>query len=245
MKTFFTLLFFMHVTLTLFAQGALTTGNRILGGGVSFSQSDTENDELFYRSIDPDRSNSSNRSSFGFSPYYGRLYKDYKMVGVRFNVSGSNSKFERIQENYEYTDDTIEKSFSMGGFVRQYFPYSEKFGAFLESGIDLFRSGRETSFISFNTFGSSSTISENFKRDTKTLGASIDAEIGIYFFILEQLSVETNLARFFISYSDDKITLRDLEMDETLDGEGNSTSINFRFVNNFSFDQIFRLNYYF
>ncbi|MEM6734812.1 MAG: hypothetical protein AAGC64_06645 [Bacteroidota bacterium] len=245
MKTLFTLFLSGTSIISLFAQDALTTGNRIVGGGISFSQDDAENEFPFVNSLDPTMTASSNSLFYSISPYYGRIYADFKMVGIRLRFIGRNSEYESVGDTFENQSEISERSFGVGGFLRRYFPYSDRFGVFLNAGIDLIRDVYTNESISFDIIDSSNIVIDNFKRENETWRGAIDAEVGIYFFVLNELSVETTLSRFFLDYSDTKRTIRDFEINETVEGDGNSSNFGFQFVNNFSFDQIFTINYYF
>ncbi|MEM0941110.1 MAG: hypothetical protein AAF600_12745 [Bacteroidota bacterium] len=245
MKASFTFFILCTSIISLFAQEALTTGNRIVGGGISFSQDDAENEFPFVNSLDPTTTASSNSLSYSISPYYGRIYEDFKMLGIRLRFIGRNSEYENVGNTFENQSEISERSIGVGGFLRRYFLYSDRFGVFLDAGIDLVREIYTNESISFNIIDSSNIVIDNFKRENETWRGSIDAEVGIYFFVLNEVSIETTLSRFFLEYSDIKRTIRDFEIDETVEGEGNSTNLGFRFVNNFSFDQIFTINYYF
>ena len=229
-----------------FGQDALTQDNRILGGSLSFSQNDADNIFPYRFSVSPDDKRNSNRIAYTFSPYYGRFYKDHQMVGLWFMMRGSNIEQESLSTNFEYSHERSERSFGLGGFLRQYFPFSDKFGVFVEEGIGLRRNRSEFNDLDFDlSVDSNPTIIRDFQDNSTTWAGSIDAEVGIYFFLLDRLSIETRLARFFMAYGNAKHDRSDLMNGERLEDEGTSTDIDFRFINQFSFDSIFTLNYYF
>ncbi|MEO1253452.1 MAG: hypothetical protein AAFY41_01020 [Bacteroidota bacterium] len=244
MKILF-VLFTLFFSASVFGQDALTTGNRILGGGVSFSQQNIEDDEPFFNpNFNEERT--VDIFSFSFSPYYGRIYKDLSMVGLRMRVSRFNREVNFEFDGGESSTVDMSNSFALGGFLRRYFPYSDRFGVFLEGGIDGTISNTKSTSERFDIVGvREETLVSKQESETRSIGASIDTEVGIYFFVLNELSIETRLARFFLSYSDREIENRDLFNNTVNEGDGSSTSVDFNLINNFSFDQIFTINYYF
>ncbi|MEM7297407.1 MAG: hypothetical protein AAF391_03975 [Bacteroidota bacterium] len=232
------------LNLTASSQDALALGNRILGGGITFSQNDSENVYRLSTTLSND-DRTYNRFSYSFSPYYGRFYKDFNMVGLRLNTRGSNSEFDYRDDIRADRTEFTYTSFSIGGFFRRYFPYSDKFGVFLETGIDGYRSRSIELRESYDIDVSSTLIRSRFEDERKSLGISVDAKVGLYFFLLDRLSLETRLSRFYLSYGDVQLLNVDLVNNEQAEAEGSNSSIDFSFVNNFSFDQIFTINYYF
>ncbi len=246
MKNILLIVVFLGFIFRLNAQDALTTGNRILGGGVTFSQTDAENVFPYSNQLSLDEIRNNNRIAYSISPYFGRFYNDHQMIGLSFNVSGSNAESEAFGPDIEVANKRAERSFGLGGFLRQYFAFSDRFGVFVEEGIGLTRTVRETDNSSTDWIDPSDPrLIRDFEDVSKSWSGSIDAEVGIYFFLLNELSIETRLARFFIAYEDSEHTRRDFILGESQVGDGSSTHVNFRLINNFSFDQIFTLNYYF
>jgi hypothetical protein len=70
-------------------------------------------------------------------------------------------------------------------------------------------------------------------------------DMGLYFFIFDQLSIETTLLSANISFMKTKWTSNDLVREEEFDGSNNQSDINLSFVNSFTFDKLFVLNYFF
>lgn len=229
-----------------YAQDALTLDHRILGGGLSFSQHDASDVYLYSSDVIPKENRDNRHNAFSFTPYFGRIYQDHKMIGLRLHLNRSESQAENLFDDVEYKRDVSNNAISLGGFLRQYFPFTDKFGVFLEEGIDVGRSTFKASNRSLDledpTFP---RVFRNDREETQAWTGSIDAEFGIYVFVLDRLSIETRLARFYLAYSDTKLTRSDLFNGETRTGDGSNTSVNFNLVNNFSFDQLFTLNYYF
>ena len=245
MKKLTSILFFSFFISCVFAQDALTTGNRIFGGGLSFSHTDTENDNPYFYSNLSNIETRTISSSFSISPYYGRIYDDLKMVGIRFTYSGNDREFTWDDDFNATLEDISFKRFALGGFIRRYFPASDKFGGFLQSGIDL---NRQITINRYRNEGLGDGVSTIIRRDeyeSRAIGASIDATFGIYFFLLPQLSVETNLGQFLIAYDDIRIEESDQILDEAVERSGSSSSVDLNLINQFTFDKIFILNYYF
>lgn len=238
------------ISTSLFSQDALTTGNRIFGGGLSFSHSDSENDGQYF-SYDPlwpcpgcyyDRLDIKS-SSFAISPYYGRFYDDFKMVGIRFGYSGSDWERERGDDFAVNRNESNVKSFTLGGFLRQYFPASDKFGMYFQSGVDFHRSIANNR-NSYNFLEPGNGTDQEYEFEVRRLGGSLNGQLGIYFFILSQLSIETNLLQFAISYEDVKNTERSVDTIQ-LEEEGSNSRVDLNLINDFTFDKIFTINYYF
>lgn len=122
-----------------FSQDALTLDNRILGGGVSFLQRDSEDLYPFSDDIILDDTRNDSRIAYSFTPYFGRFYQDHKKIGLRFQLNGWDTESENIFDDNEYTRESSFRAVSLGGFLRQYFPFSDRFGVFLEEGIDFWQ----------------------------------------------------------------------------------------------------------
>ncbi len=228
------------------AQDALTLGNRILGGGILFSQRDFENEYPANTTnglVDEERIDK--RFRYSFAPYYGRMYEDFRMVGINLSIEGSTFESTFAGDQFESRYEDTSFSFGIGGFLRQYFPYSDKFGAFLQSGINLSRSRLTRKNGSFTIPNDIEPSIFSTELERKAWGGSIYSEVGIYFFVLEQLSIETRLARFFFLYEDQQLEERRVLDGTVRDGDGSDTRLDFNLINNFSFDQIFTINYYF
>jgi hypothetical protein len=233
----------VFISIQSFGQDALKMGNKIVGGGLSFSMSDHENDEP-YR-YDLSREYFQESTSFSFSPYYGRFYDDYTMIGLRLNLSSSNYKYERTTDDYIDKFDNESGSIGLGGFLRKYFPANDKFGFFIESGIDLTRGTYNTEDHWLRLQDSTYVLNNHYQRKGTSYIASIDAEGGMYFFLIPRLSIETNFIQFVLSYSDSKNEYEDLIDNRIEEGDGNSTNVRLNLINSFSFDKLFTINYYF
>lgn len=236
------------LTLTLlsiqsFAQDALKMGNKIVGGGLSFSMNDSENDRpynYYYYRTDFRES-----TDFSFSPYYGRLYDDNTMIGIRLNINNRRSQYERTSES-DFDKGSLESSsIGFGGFIRKYFPTTDKFGFFIESGIDISRGTLNSDDQNFNLQDSVFVLVRHNQQKRTSYSASIDAEGGMYFFLIPRLSIETNFLQFILSYSDSNSEYENLIDNQIEEGDGNSANVRFNLINSFSFDKIFTLNYYF
>lgn len=226
------------------AQDALKMGNKIVGGGLSISLSDYENESPYGSFYSEDYLRES--TDFTFSPYFGRFYDDYTMVGLRLSLTSNNYEEERNTDNYLSNRDYKSNSIGLGGFLRKYFPATDKFGFFIESGIDVRRGTSTSEDRSFRLDGDSVfVLNRHDFRDNVSYSASIDAEGGMYFFLIPNLSIETNFLQFVLSYTDSKNEYEDLIDNRIEEGEGNSANVRLNLINSFSFDKIFTINYYF
>jgi|GEM_PF-1684809 len=248
-----TCLFIISVS-TLSAQDALKMGNRILGGGIGVQMNNHDRDIPTYTSLNYiNYGTDSNIKSNGFSlsPYYGRFFKDYTMIGIRLNLSSSN----RTSDFYDHgsspgllANESQSKSAGVGTFLRFYFPVAGNFGVYTQPGLDYTRT------ISTNTSSSldsaSSTYNYRYKQETRNNTFSFDFKFGLYYFIFDQLAIETSLARLVLSASKGNVKNKNLtspnnwQNDDRI-GSINDSSINLNFINQLSFNQVFTLNYYF
>ncbi|MFK7952714.1 MAG: hypothetical protein AB8B73_07680 [Ekhidna sp.] len=235
---------FLIFAIQSYSQDALKMGNKIVGGGLSFSLSDYENERPYNFNYYDDYFRES--TEFSFSPYYGRFYDDYSMLGLRFSLSSSNHEIERTTNSYLDNDDFESNSIGLGGFIRKYFPATEKFGFFLESGIDFRRGTSKSEYRSFELDQDSVfVLNQHDLRRNTSYSASIDAEGGMYFFLIPRLSIETNFIQFVLSYTDSNNEYEDLIDNMIEEGEGNNSNVRLNLINSFSFDKIFTVNYYF
>jgi hypothetical protein len=97
------------------AQDALKMGNKIVGGGLFIRMSDYEDERPYSSSYQEDYSRES--TDISFSPYYGRFYDDYTMIGLRFSLNSSNYEYEDTNDNYSYNYDYKSSSIGLGGFL--------------------------------------------------------------------------------------------------------------------------------
>lgn len=139
--------------------------------------------------------------------------------------------------------DQATREYGIGGFLRKYFPSSEKFGVFIQSGVDFGWFKSESEFKEF--FFDNSFPDYRDSNELLTISGSIDAGAGLYFFILPQLTIETNLARFTLSYHDTERSAITNDGAERELGESSTINMNFNIINQFTFDKVFTLNYYF
>ncbi|MEO9869109.1 hypothetical protein [Ekhidna sp.] len=233
------LLFLSFLT---FGQDALNEGNRILGGGMTFNHREAEKDSP-YNLISNIYNDEQTNKFFSFSPYYGRLYKDDVMVGLRLNIATRNNLNIDEDEFDIRRNEFKSNSIGVGGFLRRYYRSNDNFGLFLESGIDFTRytSKSESTRTIFDD--SQGDRHEVFGEESNEV--SVDARVGLYYFLFSKLSIETNLLRVSVSYRHQNFERRDIRNDEFTKGEGNVSTAGLNLVNQFTFDKIFTLNYYF
>lgn len=235
-----TILFFSLQSL---AQDALKMGNRVIGGGISFGLSDFDSDRQ--SSNNSNRSNFSESFNFSFSPYYGKFIKKNVMVGLRFNVSIRNAESEQYSINSVGKSANKSNSLGFGGFARKYFSKTDKFGVFVESGLDMSRSALENEGT-FSSLDSGTSVLTNHSLSSGTsYRVSIDVEGGLYFFVSSRLSIETSFLQFVCSYQDSKTTSEDIIENLIEEATSKGVNINLNFLNQFSFNKLFTINYYF
>jgi hypothetical protein len=230
------------------AQESLKLGNHIIGGGVSFSlQENDQTDSWNSRDYIDNSSyykNISTSSSFRFSPYYGRFVEDNKLLGISLTVGAGNEDREigYFSKPEEYTHNST--SFGTGIFLRWYFPVSERFGIFFQPGAnyDYMKMKGERLRYSDSTM---MVVEYSYKNNSRSNSLSVSAKVGLYCFIFDQLSIETNLGNFVaqLRYSKNE--------DENNYSSGirkikyHTAGVNLNLANSFTFDQLFTINYYF
>lgn len=210
----------------LHSQERLKKGNYFIGGGIGFSTRDDSWDE---NNVDIQEYD---YTRFSISPYSGKFIKNGMAVGAGLHLSSTD--MERKQGTPGNPQITKEDDFRIGGslLLKKFWPISEKFGAYLMPALAYNRQRTETETTNDNLI----TMSK-----TKSNEISLNARLGIYYFISPRFSFETNLAN--LVFSKDWETLS--TSNEALKISRNSNSLDIHLINQFSFDQIIVINYYF
>ena len=210
----------------LHSQERLKKGNYFIGGGIGFSTRDDSWDESNVNIQEYDY------TRFSISPYSGKFIKDGIAVGAGLHLSSTD--LEREWGTQGDLQITTEDGFRIGGslFLKKFWPISEKFGAYLSPALGYNRERNEEK----TTNGSLVATSK-----TKSNEISLSARLGIYYFISPRFSFETNLAN--VVFSKDWETLSTSNEGTKISKDGNRLDLNL--INQFSFDQIIVINYYF
>ena len=229
-----------------YSQSSLEMGNRILGGGISITLSETEtemDDDWVMNSAYWGNEFSNQTNHFSVSPYYGRFFKDYVMIGIDMELRTANhdQQIRYRSGNGEVNSSSV--SFGFGTLLKYYFPIHGDFGAYVQPGMGYLRTIQKNSFHHYDTLGGESYA--RGRNETRTNAIQMDMKMGLYYFIFDQLTIETNLAQVVMSASQGKRREEDQENGEVSKGEQRSSALNLRWANKISFDQLFTLNYYF
>ncbi len=236
---------------TLQAQDAFKEGQKIIGGGLNFSNSEnTEPNPSF--GFFGSNVTETNTDVFSIRPYYGRFFTDRSMIGIRLVFNANN--IESIQRD-AFIDfaSTKNQTSELGGglFLRRYFTANEKFGLFIDGSLNYLRSVNdfESSFVSSleDRVVTERTVGTSESKQHKV---SLEAQLGLYFLVLPQLSIETKLGTAAIEYTDSTI-----DRSEFVNGniiqltpearESSATELDIDFANEIAFDQLFTINYFF
>lgn len=226
-----------------YSQSSLEMGNRILGGGISIalSESEIDDDGVMNSYFWNDYSHQTNY--FSILPYYGRFFKDYVMVGIDMELGTANTDQQRHIGSGTNESNNSSVSFGFGTFLKYYFPIHGDFGAYVQPGMGYLRTIQKNSYHSFDTL--SEETYKRWEHEVRTNAIHMDMKMGLYYFIFDQLTIETNLAQVVMSASLGKRREEDQENGEISNGEERSSAFNLRWANKISFDQLFTLNYYF
>ena len=230
------------------AQDALTLGNRIIGGGMSFRLSESDHSDQYNNGIN-ERKNES--SSFSISPYYGRLVEDNKLLGISLSIGSSNSEndyyYGHINNNSwiypsVYSDHT--KFIGTGIFIRWYFPVSQRAGIYFQPGAN-YNYIKEKSDVTYYSDSTRLVVRDLHSDLSRSHDLSIRAKVGLYFFLFDQLSIETNLGNFVanLQFTNNEFKRQDVEGVQK--DKDKFSNINMNLANSFTFDQLFTINYYF
>lgn len=216
----------------------LSTGRSFVGGGISLSVDSNEpnNNDPTVEEIDRSFSGS-------VSPTYGKFFRDRWVAGVSLTISHQNDRNEEIGENTSRENTTRALGIGITPFLRRYLPITERFGAYIQPEVSFTyrRTVTEQEQRDANQPAANNFFSITGRRHSGSLGA----QAGLYYFITEHFSVETNLLRayFAINRRSDEITTVDNIVEQTT--ESTRLSAQFSLINQLSLDRILVLNYYF
>ncbi|UII31429.1 autotransporter outer membrane beta-barrel domain-containing protein [Fulvivirga ulvae] len=224
------ILLISFIQFELHSQERLQKGNYYIGGGIGFSTRD--------ESLDDDDLNASKYDymRYSLSPYSGKFIKDGLAIGLNLQISSTD--LQREQGTIDNLQVTKEDGFSIGAgiFLKKYWPVSEKFGAYLIPSLSYSRSHDESKNTS-NTYISSSESTSN--------QINLSTGLGLYYFISPRFSLETNLANVVLSKQFLDKETRNTSTEDTLSQSLERNNLDFNLINQFSFDQIIVINYYF
>lgn len=216
----------------------LSAGRSLVGGGLSLSidSHDPNND-------DPALETANQSFDISVSPTYGKFFRDRWVAGVSLTIGHQNSRNEITSESTLRENSSQLFSIGITPFVRRYFPITERFGAYLQPEVSYMyqRTATEQERRDTDQPAANSFTSATVRRHVGSLGT----RAGLYYFITEHFSVETNLlqAAFTISRSGREDTTIDNTVNQTT--EGTQLRANLSLINELSLDRILVLNYYF
>lgn len=219
MKTINLVLLFISISLCGYSQEYLQKGKNLISGSTNISSSTLESSSELSNS-------SSERNNYSLNTYYGKFVKDKLAIG-----GGVNAGLYRVTNIHERLDtlDVTElsaKSYQIGIniFARRYISFTDKFGTFVGARIGLNRL--------FNTQGE-----QEDRLEFTNFLYSANAEVGLYYFIFDRLSLSTRLGFAGFSYDSDSYSYDDRKSDRS--------GFNFSLINSISLDQGFTITYFF
>ena len=206
----------------------LGSGRALLGGGLSLGISDTENDD----GNTPASTFKAESSYFNISPDYGKFYNECWMIGVSLILGYRHEVSTNAGPNF--TNRRVQRNNIMGPtlFLRRYCPITPRFGAFVQPEI----SYRYTRANLQDEFQNGPDPNETSTNITRAHSGGIATQGGLYYFITEHLSLETNLLRAGFTWSQAVI---EVDMDDNRDEPTNQEfDVQLQLVNQLSFSQI-------
>lgn len=161
-----------------FAQ--LQKGNKILGGGINYSASTTNSDDF---DVTGGQTNKSN--GFVIAPIFGFFVSDRTVVGLTldFNTYTSENTLNGSVNKNE------SDRFSIGPFVRRYFPVKEWVAFYGQADLGLGFGNVKSTY--------SASPNQNYERSINTV--NFRASLGMAFFPTNWMSVD--LAMYPLSFS--------------------------------------------
>lgn len=240
MKKFFFLAIALSTSVASFAQENPYLGqNRsFLGGGISLGISENESPGTDFIT-----GRNTKNNLFSISPTYGRFFNDRWAVGTRVGLRFSDYRWVNVGNGF--SDESVREatSISLTPFLRRFLPISERFGVYLQPELSYAyeRATREETFQDVNTPVNNQLRTFESTEHTGRMGL----RGGLYYFVTEHFSVETNLLSLDVSYG----VLDEERTDSNARPEDNTqltrTDIRLNLVSQLSFDQILTLYYYF
>lgn len=204
------------------SQEYFSKGSNIITGDINIGFSDSEN-------INDDINYSYENKAFGFSTDYGKFIKNNLVIGIGLGYSNFYREHNREDADSIYFHSVDDgNQFSTNFFARKYFPINEKFGSYFHSSLSYYYSK------------SKYTLDERESDNTsETIG--ISAGLGLYYFVLNKLSLSLNLG--YIRISSGKTSTQN--RNSTNISDSNSSNVHVSFINQISFDQLLTINYHF
>jgi len=166
-------------------------GKKLLGGSINFYGSSDKN------SVSPGEYDS-DELGFFLASRYGYFVKNQLAIGATLRFGTYNYKYSMYNPQiipYPSTNERNEISFGVGGFIRSYKNFTEKFSFIVDGSV-------------YYNYSDSKSIQPNaFEPDetkTKTNGFSFILTPGINYFLTSKLGIEASLGNLFYSYSKSK-----------------------------------------
>ncbi|MEM9829044.1 MAG: hypothetical protein AAF944_00320 [Bacteroidota bacterium] len=181
--------------------------------------------------------------SFDVAPTYGKFISNRWAVGVSFRIGTSDEERTRVQDG---SNSTFIRSTTVVGitpFFRRFIPITERFGAYLQPQLPYtYQIGSsESKFRDLNDPANNASSSSIDQSHNISLGVNG----GLYYFINQHFSLETNLLNLNLAYNigSRENTNSSAQSDDNRQSSGTNFQVNL--VNQLSLDQIFIFNYYF
>ena len=216
----------------------LIAGRSFVGGGLSLSV-----DSNLPDSNDPQLETDIRDFYGSVSPTYGKFFSDCWVAGVSLTLSHRNTQQQTTGENTFRENSTRDFGIGITPFLRRYLSITERFGAYLQPELSY---TYQRGIFKRQERDANQPAADNFFSTIRRrhLG-SLGTQAGLYYFITDHFSVETNLlqAAFTLSSSSAETTTIDNVVDQT--SESRNLNARLSFINQLSLDRILILNYYF
>ncbi|TRX50905.1 autotransporter outer membrane beta-barrel domain-containing protein [Fulvivirga sp. M361] len=212
-------------------------GKHVIGGGINinFSEQDADNVRNRYRINDS--------RSFGFRPYVGKFIKDRLLIGAGLSIS-SNSQDTEDQFNDRLDKSNFESySYGAGFFVRKYYPIVGRFGTFFQPEVNFAISNQEMDRSAFNV--NSQEVIDESTDETDRVSFNLGINLGLYLFLGDRFSIETNLGNLSFSHATSDREIRYVSGATERFDDISSNSLNINLVNEIAFERLFVINYFF
>ncbi len=163
-----------------FAQ--LQKGNKILGGTINYSTSNTSPTDPIGL---PGQTSKTN--SFNIRPIFGVFVSDRTVVGLTFDISSYSSENSNNGQEFSYKSNR----FSFGPFVRRYFPVKEWVAFYGQADLNYSSGNIKQNY--------SASLNQGYELSTNTF--NLIASLGLAFFPTNWMSVDLSMNPLTFTHS--------------------------------------------
>jgi len=239
MKTIFVTLILFMATET-FCQ--FTKGQMLAGGSGIVSIDNSNSTET--RDDNTITDNEFHSSSWSIRPMVGYFLKDSIAVGIGFEIGSDKGEFTNDFDPNKFISTNKNQTTGVYIFARKYYRLYKKLGCFVDLEIGYNRTERDDD-STWEEDGIISRINE-YSEESDLFFSNVG--LNVYYLITKRITLETRL--FELSYSSRSsesessfLFVNEVQNESTT--EWDSNSFDFNLINEFSFDRVFTINYYF